>query len=87
MLNRSSQFKQKEVINISDGRRLGFVSDIEINLDDGRIEAIIIPGAGRLFSLIGKDTEFVIPWDRIKKIGEDIILVDLEDRFIRKYFE
>lgn len=84
---RSSDLKQKEVINISDGRRLGFVYDVEIDLENGRIDAIVIPGGGRLFGLIGKDTEFIIPWERIKKIGEDIILVDMDERFIRKYFD
>jgi YlmC/YmxH family sporulation protein len=86
-MNRSSDFRNKEVINISDGKRLGFVHDVEINLEDGRIEAIVIPGGGRLFGLIGKDSEFVIPWERIKKIGEDIILVEMDERFIRKYFD
>lgn len=71
---------------MSDGRRLGFVSDVEIDLENGRIEAIIIPGGGRIFGIIGKDNELVIPWDRIKKIGEDIILVEMDDRYIRKYF-
>lgn len=86
-MNRSSDLKQKEVINISDGRRLGFVCDVEINLEDGKIEAIIIPAGGRLFGIIGKDSEFLIPWERIKKIGEDIILVDMDERFMRKYFD
>lgn len=86
-MNRSSDFRQKEVINVADGRRLGFISDVEINLEDGKIEAIIIPGSGRLFGLIGKDSELVIPWDRIRKVGEDIILVEMEDRFMRKYFD
>ncbi|HOJ11602.1 MAG TPA: YlmC/YmxH family sporulation protein [Clostridiales bacterium] len=85
-MNRTNDLKQKEVINISDGRRLGFVNDVEIDLECGKIEAIVIPGGGRLFGLIGKDNEFVIPWERIRKIGEDIILVDLDDRFIKKYF-
>lgn len=87
LMNRSSDFRQKEVINISDGKRLGFVSDVEIDLESGKIDAIILPGVGRLFGLLGKENEFVIPWDRIRKIGEDIILVDLDDRFIRKYFD
>ncbi len=86
-MNRSSDFRQKEVINISDGKRLGFVSDVEIDLESGKIDAIILPGVGRLFGLLGKENEFVIPWEKIKKIGEDIILVDLEERFIRKYFD
>ncbi len=86
-MNRTSDFKQKEVINMSDGRRLGFVYDVEVNLEDGRIEAIIIPGGGRLFGIIGKGNEFIIPWENVKKIGEDIILVDVEERYIRKHFE
>jgi len=86
-MNRASEFRQKEVINIADGRRLGFVSDVEVNLEDGRIEAIIIPGGGRFFGFIGKDNEYVIPWERVKKVGEDIILVDMDERFIRKFFD
>lgn len=85
-MNRSSDMRQKEVINVSDGKRLGFVSDIEIDLESGKIEAIILPGGNKIFGLLGKDNEFVIPWERIKKIGEDIILVEMDDRFIRKYF-
>jgi YlmC/YmxH family sporulation protein len=86
-MNRSNDIKQKEVINMTDGRRLGFVSDVEINLEDGRIEAIIVPAGGRFFGIIGKDSEFVIPWEKVKKIGEDIILVDMDERFMRKYFD
>lgn len=84
---RCGDLRQKEVINVSDGRRLGFVSDVEIDLDGGKIDAIIIPGGGRVFGFLGRDSEFVIPWDKIRKIGEDIILVDLDERYIRKYFD
>lgn len=86
-MNRSSDFRQKEVINVSDGRRLGFVSDVEIDLEQGRVEAIILPGVGKLLGFFGKDSEFFIPWDKIVKIGEDIILVDLDERYIRRYFD
>lgn len=84
---RASDIRQKEVINITDGRRLGFVADVEINFEDGRIESIIVPTGGKLFGLIGKDNEIVIPWERVKRIGEDIVLVEMDDRFVRKYFE
>ena len=87
MVNRIADLRQKEVINVTDGRRLGFVSDVEIDLESGRIDAIVIPGEGRLFGFIGKDNEFIIPWEKIKKIGEDIILVDMDERFIRKFFD
>jgi YlmC/YmxH family sporulation protein len=86
-MNRSSDFRQKEVVNITDGKRLGFVSDVEIDLESGKIDAIVLPGVGKLFGLLGKDREFIIPWGKIVKIGEDIILVDLDERFIRKYFD
>lgn len=86
-MNRASDFRQKEVINVTDGRRLGFVSDVELDLDTGRIDAIVLPGVGRLFGLLGKENEFIIPWEKISKIGEDIILVDLDERFMRKYFD
>jgi YlmC/YmxH family sporulation protein len=86
-MNRSSDFRQKEVINISDGKRLGFVSDVEIDLESGKVEAVILPGVGKLFGLLGKESEFIIPWDSIKKVGEDIILVDLDERYIRKYYD
>lgn len=86
-MNRSSDFRQKEVINVSDGRRLGFVSDVEIDLEQGKVEAIVLPGVGKLLGFFGKDNEFIIPWDKIVKIGEDIILVDLDERFIRRYLE
>ncbi len=86
-MNRTSDFRQKEVINLSDGRRLGFVSDVELDLEEGKIDAIILPGVGRLFGILGKDNEFVIPWEKIVRIGEDIILVDLDERFMRRYFD
>jgi len=86
-MNRTADLKNKEIINISDGRRLGFVSDVEINFENGTIEGLVILGGGKLFGFIGRENELVIPWDKIKKIGEDIILVDMDERFIRKYFD
>ncbi|NLL04652.1 MAG: YlmC/YmxH family sporulation protein [Clostridiaceae bacterium] len=83
-MNRTSDFRQKEVINISDGRRLGFVCDVEINLESGKLDAIVIPGEGRIFGFFGKDNEYVIPWSKIKKIGEDIILVEFDERYVRR---
>lgn len=86
-MNRVSDFREKEVINIGDGRRIGFVTDVEIDVQNGRIDALVVPAGGRLFGIIGKDSEFIIPWDSVRKIGEDIILVDLDERYMRKYFE
>lgn len=76
---RVSDFQIKDVVNISDGKRLGNIGDIDINVDTGKIEAIIINGAGRVLGFFGKDEEVVIPWRNILKIGEDVILVRFRD--------
>ncbi len=73
---KTSELKQKEVINLNDGRRLGIVADVEINMETGCIESIVIPGAGKLLSLFSKESDIVINWSSIKKIGLDVILVE-----------
>ncbi|MCJ8006190.1 YlmC/YmxH family sporulation protein [Lederbergia wuyishanensis] len=72
---RISEFQTKDVVNISDGRKLGNIGDIEINLETGKIETIIIGYTGKLLGFFGKDEEVIIPWNQIVKIGEDVILV------------
>ncbi|WP_026574806.1 YlmC/YmxH family sporulation protein [Bacillus sp. UNC438CL73TsuS30] len=70
-----SDFQIKDVVNVSDGKRLGNIGDIEINLSTGRIEAVVISGSGRVLGFFGKDQDIVIPWKNIIKIGQDVILV------------
>jgi YlmC/YmxH family sporulation protein len=70
--------KQKEVINIKDGTRLGYICDIEVDMVEGKILKIIIPGAIKMFHMFSKETEYQIEWEKIKKIGEDIILVEVD---------
>jgi len=76
---RISDLRMREVINVVDGRRLGPIKDIDIDLEEGRINAIILPGhgSGRLMGILGREEEVVVPWQKIKKIGIDVILVDL----------
>ena len=71
--------QQKEVICINDGARLGFVSDVEIDIENGKLVAMVIPGAYRFMGMFGKEENYVIRWDHIKKIGGDIILVDIPE--------
>ncbi len=71
-----SELKQKEVINLNDGRRLGIVYDVEIDMEKGCIDAIVIPGSGKLLGFFSKENDMVISWSSIKKIGIDVILVD-----------
>ncbi len=67
----------KEVICVSDGRRLGFICDIIIEVPEGHIVAIVVPGPCRFLGLWGRNDDFVIPWRCIKRIGPDIVLVDV----------
>lgn len=76
MLTKTSELREREVVNILDGRRLGLASDLEIEAETGRIKAIVVPGPGKFLWLFGKSEDFVIPWERIKKIGIDVILVE-----------
>lgn len=70
-------FKHKEVINIKDGRRLGFVQDVTADLETGIITSIIVPGSNKLLGLFSGGNDIVIPWQNIKCIGDDIILVEV----------
>ena len=74
---RITELQCKEVICVSDGRRLGFITDAEVELPDGQLCAIVVPCPGKFFGLTGKKDEFIIPWRCIKKIGPDIVLVDI----------
>ncbi len=76
MLCSINELKTKEVINVSDGARLGFVSDVEIDLKTGRIVSIIVPGQYRLMGFLGREEDIVIKFENIKKIGDDIIIID-----------
>ncbi len=66
----------KEVICVSNGQRLGFVSDVTLELPEGKICALMVPGPCRFFGIAGRQDDFCIPWGCIKKVGPDIILVD-----------
>jgi YlmC/YmxH family sporulation protein len=74
-----SDFQTKDVINIVDGKKLGQVSDLELDLRQGRIESIVVPNQSRFFGLFGGNTDVIIPWKNIVKIGMDVVLVKLED--------
>lgn len=69
--------RQKEVINIESGKRLGFVCDVGFDLEEGQIQSLIVPSIGKT-GLFGKTQDIIIPWTSIKKIGNDIVLVDFE---------
>ena len=76
-MERIADLQCKEVVNITDGCRLGYVSDVELDILTGKVVAIVVPGQCRFFGLFGRADDYVIPWQCIRRFGEDIILVEV----------
>lgn len=77
-MERMYDIKKKEVINIKDGLRLGFVSDVILDEKNGRIKKLIVPAPTKLFGIFGADREYKISWDEIKVMGEDFLLIEAD---------
>ena len=81
---RLCDMREKEVINMSDCKRLGCVTDLVFDECEGCIQALVVPAAGRFCGLFGTESEYVIPFDCVKKIGPDIIMVEIcEEKFLK----
>jgi YlmC/YmxH family sporulation protein len=83
---RLSEIGGQEIINLFDGGRLGVVADVDLLIDDstGHIEALLIPEQKSLFSLFSSNDYIEVPWDAIRKIGQDTLIVEMEDKDNRK---
>ena len=73
---RVSELRYKEIINVSDGSRYGWVGDVEVDLDSGQVRALVVPGRLRLFGLLGREEDRVFPWEAVRRFGADTILVE-----------
>ena len=74
-----SDLRMREVINVMNGRKLGLIKDIEIDLEAGRIRSVVLPGNGKILGIFGRNDDVVVPWQKIKKLGQDVILVEIAD--------
>ena len=77
------ELTHKEIVNMRDGYRLGYVGDVQLDLAGGRCTALIVPGRMRFFGLFGREDDYILPWDVIRRIGDDIILIDVEGDYRR----
>lgn len=75
---RFGALQEKEVINICDGRRLGCVCDLELDLATGQVCTLIIPEEGSRWNFFGKERAYFVPWRCIRRIGDDIVLVEVD---------
>ena len=75
---RACDLKQREVINIVNAERLGYVYDVDIDFETGKIRSLIIPQNRSLFNIFAKRNDYIIPWEKIVSVGRDIVLVKME---------
>lgn len=81
---RIAELRCKEVINVADGCRLGYVGDVEVDLESGRVCALVVPGKLRFFGLLGREEDRIFPWESVRRFGEDIVLVEAEAAQVRR---
>ena len=77
MGDKGLDFKHKEVVNIKDGKRLGYVQDVCADLETGVITSIIVPGSNKFMNIFSSNNDIVIHWQNVKCIGDDLILVEI----------
>ena len=75
---KKSDLMLKEVVDIKDGKFLGYIDDVNIDIENGKIISVILARKGVfIFQLFSKKDDLIISWDKIRKIGEDVILVNV----------
>jgi YlmC/YmxH family sporulation protein len=72
-----SELRMREVINVLDGKKLGNIIDIDLDIEKGKVMAFMLPGQVKGWSIFSKREEIVVPWDKIIRIGRDVILVEV----------
>lgn len=74
---RIADLRRREVVNVADGNRLGSVEDVLVDTGSGRVAALVVPGPCRFLGLFFPGDDYIIRWDAVKRIGDDLILVDV----------
>lgn len=82
---RFSELCEKEVVNMADCKCVGYVADMEFDECTGCVRGLIVPQPGHCWGVFGPSVEYCIPWNRVIRIGPDIVLVDvcLKDAVIK----
>lgn len=74
---RLSDLQRKDVINTNDGKKIGTIIDVNIT-DDGHMSGFVVD-SGKFLSKFSSKDEIEIKWSQVKKIGEDVILVNVDN--------
>lgn len=80
MICNLEDLRRKEVIDITNGERLGYIDDAEMNLETSSVEALMIYGRQRFFGIFGHEDNIVSPCSDIRVVGSEVILVKLSSK-------
>lgn len=70
-----NDLRNKEIVNLSDGSKMGRIVDVIFNSDSGKVIGLVAPGEKRFLK---KADEIFIPLEKVRRIGDDVILIRLE---------
>ncbi len=79
MLFKISDLGLRDIVNLVDGTKLGPVNDAYIDLETGKVASLVISGGRRRFGILPAGRNVIVPWEKIKRIGADTVLVELEN--------
>ncbi len=84
---RISEMTGKEVINLGDGTRLGTIGECDLAFDShtGAISGLILPKHKTVFQFLSDSQITTIPWQAIRRIGDEVVIVDLNNAYNRMY--
>lgn len=82
---RLNELVGKEMVNIFDGMRMGTVGDSDMLIDEesGHIISIILPNRGNALTFWADRQKLVVPWEAVKKVGREVIVVDIDHTHMR----
>ncbi|MBR5281018.1 MAG: YlmC/YmxH family sporulation protein [Clostridia bacterium] len=86
-MGRLSALKKKIVIDVTDGRRIGYICDADVDLEDGSIKGIMVRVSPSYWRSGGGKKEVIIPYDRVVRAGGDVVLVRAEMQNILRFLE
>lgn len=78
MLFKISELGLKDIVNLVDGAKLGQVKDVHFDPETGKVTALVLSSGRKYFGLLSVGSDVVVPWEKIKKIGVDTVLVEIE---------
>ena len=74
-----SDLQERQIVNIADGKCLGNIKDIELNVLDGTIQALVLPNTGGFWSMLQNQGDLLIPWQKVIRLGVDVVLIDMPE--------